>query len=135
MKEASAKAKVNTMMIESQSKIKIATIQKELQNLKNKFRNEMESLEHQININYEIEKNQIEIEKKVKLSEIETKKFQSIIDAIGKDTLVKISEAGPESQVTLLKSLGLDGFIMTDGSNPINLFNFANNIVNTNNKT
>lgn len=128
LKEAEAKSRVNTMMIESQSKIKIATTNKEIQNLKNKVKNELESLEHQVKINYEIEKNKIEIEKKEKLSTIETKKFEDIINAIGKDTLVKISEAGPESQVALLNSLGLEGFVMTDGNNPVNLFNFANNI-------
>jgi major vault protein len=132
LKEAAAKAKVNTMMIESQSKIKLATTMRELQNLKNKFKNEMDSLEHEIKITHEIEKNQIEINKKIKLSDIDTKKFKSTIDAIGKDTLLKISEAGPESQVALLRSLGLEGFIMTDGSNPLNLFNFANNIANNN---
>jgi major vault protein len=131
LKEASAKANVNTKMIESQSKIKIATTMRDLQNLKNKFKNQIESLEHQIHLDHEKSKNQLEIESKQKLSEIETKRFQNIIDAIGKDTLVKLSEAGPESQVALLKSLGLEGFIMTDGSNPINLFNFANSIANT----
>jgi major vault protein len=131
LKESSAKAIVNSQMIESQSKIKIATTMRDLQNLKNKFKNEIESLEHNIHLDYEKAKNQLEIDSKSKLSEIETKRFQDIIDAIGKDTLVKLSEAGPESQVALLKSLGLEGFIMTDGSNPINLFNFANNIANS----
>jgi major vault protein len=131
LKEASAKAIVNSKMIESQSKIKIATTMRDLQNLKNKFKNQIDSLEHQIHLDHEKSVNQIEIDSKQKLSDIETKRFQCIIDAIGKDTLVKLSEAGPESQVALLKSLGLEGFIMTDGSNPINLFNFANNIANT----
>jgi major vault protein len=128
LKEAEAKSKVNKMMIESQSKIKIATTNKELQNLKNKFKIEMESLEHAIKMDYEINKNKLELQKKEKLSTIETNKFKNIIDTIGQDTLVQISEAGPESQVTLLKSLGLEGFIMTDGNNPINLFNLANQL-------
>jgi major vault protein len=88
----------------------------------------MESLEHQVKIDYDIEKNSLEIQRKEKLSDIETKKFQDIISTLGAETLVKISEAGPEAQVTLLQSLGLEGFIMTDGNNPINLYNFANSI-------
>jgi major vault protein len=128
LKEAEAKSRVNKMMIESQSKIKIATTNKECLNLKNKFRNEMESLEHHIKMDYEIEKNKIQIRRKEELSHIETNKFQSIINAIGKDTLVKLADAGPESQVALLSSLGLEGYVLTDGNNPLNLFNFANNI-------
>ena len=37
-----------------------------------------------------------------------------------------ILKAGPEFQAELLKGLGLSGYIMTDGNNPINLFNTAN---------
>jgi len=66
--------------------------------------------------------------KRKKLSNIETLKFERIIQTIGQDTLVNISKAGPESQVKLLQALGLEGFIMTEGNSPINLFNFANNI-------
>lgn len=129
MKESEAKARVNTMMIESQSNVVIATINKEVYNLKNKFKNELETYEHEIKLNYEKEKNKIELEKKEKLSTIETQKFQNVIEAIGRETLVKMSQAGPESQVALLNTLGLEGFVMTDGNNPINLFNFADNIV------
>jgi len=40
-----------------------------------------------------------------------------------------MSRAGPEYQVELLKGLGLSGFIMTDGNNPINLFNSASGLI------
>lgn len=40
--------------------------------------------------------------------------------------LLIILKAGPEFQAELLKGLGLSGYIMTDGNNPINLFNTAN---------
>jgi len=129
MKESEAKARVNTMMIESQSNIVIATTNKEVHNLKNKHKNEMQTNEHEIKLNYEKERNKLELEKKEKLSTIETKKFENIIEAIGRNTLIQISQAGPESQVSLLNALGLEGFVMTDGNNPINLFNFAESIV------
>jgi len=126
--EAEAKAQSNTVRIEQESKIYIAKNNKELQNLKNKFESEMESLKHSINLNYEKDKNFLLINEKEKLSNIETLKFERIIQTIGQDTLVNISKAGPESQVKLLQALGLEGFIMTEGNSPINLFNFANNI-------
>lgn len=129
-KEAQAKATASRMYIESNSKINIARNNKELQKVKNTFKNEIEKLEHEVEIEHERGVNLSEIEKKEKITNIETDKFNKIIDAIGKDTLVEISQAGPEAQVKLLQSLGLSGFIMTDGNNPINLFNFANNIAN-----
>jgi len=127
-KEAQAKAEASKMFIESSSKINIAKNNKELQKIKNSFKNEIEKLEHELKMEHEKGINESEIAKKKLISEIETQKFNKIIEAIGKETLVEISQAGPESQVKLLESLGLNGFIMTDGNSPINLFNFANNI-------
>jgi len=40
-----------------------------------------------------------------------------------------MAKAGPEMQTKLLQGLGLQGFLITDGNNPINLFNTANNLV------
>lgn len=63
------------------------------------------------------------------MAEIEIKKFQKIIGAIGKETLVAISKSGPEMKAKMLKGLGLKGFLVTDGKNPINLFNTANGML------
>jgi len=45
-----------------------------------------------------------------------------------------MSQAGTEYQIELLKGLGLSGFIMTDGNNPINLFNSASGLVGNQDK-
>ena len=37
-----------------------------------------------------------------------------------------MARAGPETKSKMLKGLGLKGFMVTDGKNPINLFNTAN---------
>ena len=52
-----------------------------------------------------------------------------MVDAIGKETLVSISMAGPEMQVKLLQALGLKSTLITDGSTPINLFDTANGLI------
>jgi len=52
-----------------------------------------------------------------------------MIKTIGQSTIIALSKAGPEHQVELLKGLGLTGFIMTDGNNPINLFNSASGLI------
>ena len=40
-----------------------------------------------------------------------------------------MARAGPETQAKLLKGLGLQGFMIMDGKNPINLFNTANGMI------
>lgn len=69
---------------------------------------------------------ELEIRKAKELSEIEINKFKQTIKAIGKETIVAMAKAGPETKAKLLGGLGLKGFLVTDGKNPINLFNTAN---------
>ncbi len=128
LKEAETKAKVNTMIIESESNIKVAKITKEISNMENKFRIENEKMNKGNYYDYLQTKYEIELFTKEKISEIDTNKFKNIMNILGQDTLVKLSQAGPETQVALLSSLGLNGFVMTDGNNPINLYDFANSI-------
>ena len=130
-KEANATAESNKIQIESECKIKIAKDNKELTNMKNTFELEKEKAKHQMNIKYESDKNSIELYEKKILSDLETSKFEKIIQAIGQDTLIEISKAGPESQVKLLQALGLEGYIMTNGNNPVNLFNFGKQIADS----
>jgi len=63
------------------------------------------------------------------MADIETGKFCQIVDSIGRETLVAISRAGPEMKAKLLSGLGLKGYLVTDGKNPINLFNTANGFI------
>jgi len=71
----------------------------------------------------------LEINKAKELADIEAKKFKELVKAMGKDTIVAMAKAGPESQAKLLKGLGLKGFLISDGKNPINLFNTANGML------
>lgn len=71
----------------------------------------------------------LEIKTKRELAEIEIRKFKETIDAIGKNTIIEMAKAGPETQAKLLKGLGLTGFMVLDGKHPINLFNTANSLI------
>lgn len=72
---------------------------------------------------------ELEINKTRRLAEIEANKFEEMVKTIGKETVVSIAKAGPEIEAQLLGGLGLQGFIMTDGNNPINLFNTASGLI------
>jgi len=71
----------------------------------------------------------LELDKQEKQANIEATKFKQIVDAIGADTIEAIARAGPEMQARLLEGLGLQGFLVTDGTSPINLFNTASGLV------
>jgi len=71
----------------------------------------------------------LEVEKAQKEADIESTKFANIVKAIGAETIEAIAQAGPEMQAKLLEGLGLQGFLVTDGTSPINLFNTANGLV------
>ena len=71
----------------------------------------------------------MEIDKSREVSTIETSKFKDMVEAIGPDTLRLMAQSGPEMQVKLLQALNLKSTLITDGSNPINLFNTARGLV------
>jgi len=60
---------------------------------------------------------------------VETEKFKNTVDALGQNTIASIATAGPEMQVKLLKSLGLQSTLITDGHTPINLFQTAHGLI------
>lgn len=80
--------------------------------------------EHQ----YEAARASLEREFKRELSKIENDKFAAVMSALGPDTVEEIAKAGPELQAKLLESLGLQGYLVMDGSTPINLFNTASEL-------
>lgn len=71
----------------------------------------------------------LEIKHQRELADIEAQKFGELMEAIGQETVVEMARAGPELQSQLLKGLGLKGFVVMDGKNPVNLFNTANGLL------
>jgi len=63
------------------------------------------------------------------LSEIDTGKFARTIEAIGRDTIIDMANSGPELQAKLLEGLGISGYLIMDGNNPVNLFNAAEGFI------
>lgn len=72
---------------------------------------------------------QFEIDTKEKEAEIEVEKFKRTVQNVGKETIIAMARAGPEMQAKMLKGLGLKGFMVMDGKNPINLLNSAQGLV------
>lgn len=126
---ANAKAKAEADEIRAKAGLKNAEL-----------RSKAKKIEYEANLNREIKKrnvllehekliSELEISKAKELANIEAKKFEEMIASIGQQTIVDMAKAGPEMQSQLLQGLGLSGFIMTDGNNPINLFNTASGLI------
>jgi len=126
---AEAKARAAAAKIEGTAAVTQAQYKAEAQAIKSNAQLKLLKSEQESEITHKKEWNGLEITKATLLAEIEAKKFKSIIDAVGPETLRKISQAGPEMQSRLLNGLGLKSFLITDGNRPINLFNTATGLI------
>jgi len=86
-------------------------------------------------ITHETKMSDLILWKSKQLAEVEVNKFEKMMEVIGKETLVSIANAGPETQAKLLEGLGLQGYLLTDGKSPINLFNAAQGMLGNVNPT
>jgi len=71
----------------------------------------------------------MEINKSRRVTQIEINKFKQLVKSIGVDTIVSMAKSGPENKAKLLKNLGLEGYLVTDGQTPVNLFNAAEGLI------
>lgn len=126
---ADAKAENEKLQILGKNKVDLAVLDKEEKEIVTATSNALASAKHEIEANYERSMSQIEINEQTLTAQIDVDKLRRMINALGSDTLAKIVNAGPEMQAKMLKSLGLKGYLMTDGNSPINLFDTANGLV------
>ncbi|KAH9581931.1 Major vault protein [Trypanosoma melophagium] len=105
--------------------LQVARIRSEKNNLTNDILAEMERRKRTLEYEYELEREGLSSELESELAKIESDKFAEVMNAIGPDTITEIAKAGPEVQAKLLSSLGLEGYLVMDGSTPLNLFKTA----------
>jgi major vault protein len=127
--KAEAQSRAEAQKIEGEAAVEQARLKS--QAAKIEADSELERLTNARNaeLAYLKEQNTIEISKSTQMSDIETAKFKKMVEAIGAQTLKDMATAGPELQLKMLQALGLQSTLITDGTNPINLFNTANGLV------
>jgi major vault protein len=126
---AEAKARAAAAKIEGTANVTQATYKAESQATRSNAQLKILKAEQESEIKYKKDWNHLEITKATKLADIEAMKFKSIIDAVGPETLKKISQSQPEMNARLLNGLELKSFLITDGNHPINLFNTATGLI------
>jgi major vault protein len=122
---AQAKATAEAKLIEGESEVDVARLHAEAETVMMRAEIDMLKLQHANELEFIDAMNNLDIERERELARIEGHKFQRTVDAIGRDTIIALARAGPKVQARLLGALGLQGYLVTDGTNPINLFNTA----------
>lgn len=127
--KAEAQSRAEALRIEGEAAVEQSRLRAEAQTIE--ANSELERLTQARNaeLAYLKEQNNVEVKKNSEMSQIETSKFKNMVDAIGAQTIKEMASAGPELQLKMLKALGLQSTLITDGTNPINLFNTANGLV------
>lgn len=126
---AEAKAQAEAALIEADSELKQSQLRAEAYKISAEAELNQLKAKQLAEVDYTKRQNELEIKKARELADIEAEKLAQIMQAIGADTVVAISQAGPEMQAQLLEGLGLKGYLITDGNSPINLFNTAQGMI------
>lgn len=127
--EAVSKAEAEEKEINSISDLTTAKLELEEERIKRKSQLTKKEMLYVNEIEHLKRMKELEIEKAEKLSCSEVSKIKKMVEAIGKETLIELSRAGPETQAKILKSLGVKSLLITDGKSPINLFNTSNGMM------
>jgi len=127
--KAEAQSRAESSLIEGQAAVDQAKLRAQAAKIEADAELERLTAAREAELAFIKEQNNVEIEKTQKSADIETAKFKQIVDAIGSGTIQAMAQAGPDMQVKLLQSLGLQTTLITDGNAPINLFNTAQGLI------
>ncbi|CAK8689709.1 unnamed protein product [Clavelina lepadiformis] len=130
--KAEAQSRAEAARIEGEAAVEQAKLKAQAQEIEAASELDRLGKAREAELKYIKEQNDLGINKDRDLARIETEKTQNIISAVGADTVRAIAVAGPEHQINLLRSLGIQSTIFTDGNSPINLFNAANGLIGGN---
>jgi len=126
---AEAKARTEAEQIEALSRVEQAKLGAEAIEIGAKAEYEQLVARQKAELTHKQALIELEIEKAKELADIEANKFKEMVDAIGSETIEAMARAGPERRAQMLKSLGIQSIMITDGNSPINLFNTANGLI------
>lgn len=127
--KAEAQSRAEAARIEGEAEVEQARLKANASSIRSAADLEQLTKARDAELKYLTEQNDIEICKNRELSKIETEKFEKMVAVIGTETIRSIATAGPDHQVKLLRSLGIQSTIFTDGRSPINLFNTAQGLI------
>jgi len=123
--KAEAEGKAEAELVEGDASLSEAVAKAEAENIALEVALKHQRLLDEVEVSHQMEIDELEITRAKELAQIEAEKVQKQVESIGRDTLQAIARAEPELKAKLLSALNLQGYMMTDGSSSINLFNAA----------
>jgi len=129
---ADAKARAMASQIVGQASVTQAELKSKAATTKTEAELEQIKNRQEAEIVHQQQLNKLEVERAKAFANIESEKFKKTIATIGPQTIKAIALAGPELQARLLKGLGLQSVLLTDGSSPVNLLNVAGGLLGSN---
>ncbi|KAG5490059.1 hypothetical protein JKF63_00178 [Porcisia hertigi] len=127
--KAIAEALSAASRIESEASVEASAVRAAKELLLYKTMNEMQYRKTQLITEQEEKVATMSLEYEKELEEVRHMLMDRVIEALGPETIAEVAKAGPELQAKLLASLGLEGYLVTDGSSPINLFKTTSGLV------
>lgn len=132
--KAEAHAQAERLLIECESEIEAARLQAEAAEIEQNAELEAQTNLRADELSFLRRMNELEIAKCRDLATIEVQKFKQTTEALGSDTIAAIAQAGPESDLRMLKALGITSTLITDGKSPVNLFGAASGFIGAGSK-
>ncbi|CAG9583709.1 conserved hypothetical protein [Leishmania major strain Friedlin] len=126
---AMAEALSSASRIESEASVEAATVRAAKELLLYNTMNEMQNKKRLLLAEQEKKVAAMTLAYEKALEEVRHTLVGRVVAALGPETIAEIARAAPELQAKLLASLGLEGYLVTDGSSPINLFKAASGLV------
>jgi major vault protein len=126
---AEAKAVAEASRIKGETTVNLAKQESEAARIHNQMELEQFKARQVAELEHQQAQIKLEIEKAERMAAISMEEFKNRMAAIGTDTLKAIATAGPSLQAELLKGLGLQSVLITDGHSPVNLFNTAEGLL------
>jgi len=126
---AEAKARAEAAQIEGEAAVRQAELKAQSTRIRAAAELEQLKLKNEADAKHQTAVVELELAKAAELAKIESEKFANVVQALGKETIKKIAQSGPEMQAKLLGGLGIKSVMITDGSSPINLFNTASGLI------
>jgi len=127
--KAQGNAMAERIKIKGEAALKKAQLEVDAMKVKEEYEYELKKNRYEYMEKKAKENNDNEIKYKTDISNVEIDKIKRIVTALGPETMVSMAKAGPEAQAELLKGLGLKGYMIVDGKNPVNLLGLANGMM------
>ena len=126
---AEAKAKAEASQIEGELEVQLAQQKAEAEKIRISSELELLTARQQAELAHKQAIMNLEIEHAQRMTEIQTTEYSAKVEALGSETIQAIAQGGSEIQARLLQGLGIQSMLITDGKNPINLFNTAQGLI------